>query len=245
MDYRIEEKEGFKSLYSNDLAIQSALNIKHPHRLVMKNLEYLLGCLMFIPQPRNILILGVGGGSLIHFFRHYCPNSEIVGVENDAEFFIQMQSSFDLPKADNLLSYVITDAKQWIKTNTAQFDLIIVDIFNEHSMPSWVQQADFIRNIYKHLTEQGCTAWNMLFSSDSDFNHFYSKFRLISEQKSLCLQVDEYENTMVFGFKQALVHSDIESLMQFAVKSEEQYELPFNQILGQIFNINPVDSGFI
>ena len=95
-------------------AVQSAINSQAPQLLVMKNLQYLMGILLFIPPPEKILLLGVGAGSLVHFFRHYLPESHITGVDYDAELIHIAQTKMMLPEADERLNLVIDDAHRYI-----------------------------------------------------------------------------------------------------------------------------------
>ena len=245
MQCRIEDIDGIRYLYSGESATQSAINLAQPHTIMLQNLEYAMGCLMFLPKPKNILLLGVGGGSLIHFFRHYLPQAHITGIDYDPELLQTMHDQFRLPKEDHYLSYNIADAQTWIKTNATQFDLIIVDLFDEQDMPKWVIEKEFMFNLKNALTEQGCVTWNTLIATDHDFNHFYSALRDVFQQRTLCLAAEDYENTIAYSFNSPLEQSDMGHLIQLAQQNNEQYELPFHEILSIIFNTNPIDSGYI
>ncbi len=245
MQYRIEEKHGIRYLYTGESATQSAIQLNQPHKIILKNLEYALGCLMFIPPPENILILGVAGGSLIHFFRHYCPQAQITGIDIDGELLHTMQHDFLLPQADALLNYHIDDAQVWIKTDNTHYDLIIVDLFNENDMPTWVIEKTFIQNLKQRLTSQGCVTWNTLIESEEEFNHFYQHLRSVFQQRTLCLAAEDYENTIAYSFNTHLKHTDMSYLLQLAQYKKQNYDLPFHTILHAIFNTNPINSGYI
>jgi len=245
MDCRIEDKNGIRYLYSSESATQSAIDLQNPHKLILQNLEYAMGCLMFMSPPKNILVLGVAGGSLIHFFRHYLPKAHITGVDYDGDLLQTMHEQFLLPKADHNLSYEIADAQSWVKNNHAKFDLIIVDLFDEQNMPKWILEKGFMRDLSLVLNQQGCISWNTLIENDKDFKYFYSNLRATFKQRTLCLAAEDYENTIAYSFNYNLESSDMGYLIQLAHQSSEQYELPFHDILSIIFNTNPIDSGFI
>lgn len=245
MNYRIEDKDDIRYLNSSESATQSAINLKQPHKIIMQNLEYTMGCLMFMPPPKNILLLGVGGGSLIHFLRHYCPKAAITGIDIDESLLKAMHDEFLLPHADALLNYEIADAQTWVKHDKNKYDLIIVDLFNEHSMPQWVVEKDFMQDLKNCLAPQGCVAWDTLIASDQEFNHFYSNLRTIFQQRTLCLAAEDYENTIAYSFNFDLEQAGMGHLIQLAQQHSAHYDLPFHQILNVIFNTNPIDSGFI
>ncbi len=245
MQCTIKKINGIHHLYSNELATQSAIDPAAPHKIVMQNLQYLMGCLMFMSAPKRILMLGVGGGSLIHFFRHYCPKAHITGVDIDEELINQMHEQFLLPKGDELLHYEFADAHSWVFDNKHSYDLIIVNIFDANHMPSWVLGKDFMQQLAQRLNNNGCVAWNTLISSDHEFNSFYSNLRSVFNQRTLCLASEEYENTLAYSFNFGLEQSDMSSLIQLAEQHSAHYELPFHEILNVLFSTNPIDSGFI
>jgi len=245
MDCRIEDKEGIRYLYSGESATQSAINLQQPHKIILQNLEYAMGCLMFMPPPEKILLLGVGGGSLIHFFRHYCPKASITGVDIDDALLKTMHDNFMLPRTDALLSYEIADAQTWVKHDKNKYDLIVVDLFNEDSMPQWIVEKEFMQDLKNISGAQGCITWNTLIATDQEFNSFYSNLRTIYQQRTLCLAAEDYENTIAYSFNCCLEQSDMGYLIQLAQQHTEHYELPFHKVLNVIFNTNPVDSGFI
>ena len=84
-------------LRSGDDALQSVIDLQNPFRLCLKNLEYLMAILLFIPEPRRILILGTAAGSLLHFLRHHYPQAEITSVDIDAELIETLKSRAILP----------------------------------------------------------------------------------------------------------------------------------------------------
>ncbi|MBL7003211.1 MAG: methyltransferase domain-containing protein [Gammaproteobacteria bacterium] len=245
MQYEIKEEHNIRYLYSNDKAIQSAIDLKNPERIVLRNLEYLMGCLMFIPEPKNILMLGVGAGSLVHFFKHFCPDSNITGIDLDAELINEMHQVFLLPQAGANLQYHIADAQNWLQQHNETYDLIIVDIFNEHCMPDWVLQKPFMQHLKTSLSDNGCVAWNTLIESEHDFTSFYSNLRLIFNQNTLCLDVEDYANTLAYSFNFKHENPDLGLLMQNAQHKTAKYGLHFHQILSTILNTNPVNAGFI
>ena len=99
----IVQKADCVELRSDTNALHSVINLKNPQRLALRNLEYLMGVLLFIPAPQKILLLGTGGGSLIHFLRHHYPRSHLTSVDNDSELQDLIQQKMLLPEASENL----------------------------------------------------------------------------------------------------------------------------------------------
>ena len=226
-------------------ATQSAIDQNKPQQLLMENLKYLMGILLFMPPPKNILILGVGAGSLIQFFRFHHPESHITAVDYDNELLEIAHQHMLLPKTDDRLSYVIQDARLYIENCQQQFDLIVVDIFNGSQSPDWTRDKAFTKQLKSCLSIQGAVAYNMLINSEKSFNTFYKLLRKTFAGHSLCLEAEEYENLLLYVLN---FEPESRSMMQNLEKAQEaqhKYELPFSQILSVIYDINPVDSGII
>lgn len=226
-------------------AIQSAINIEHPHQLVMQNLQYLMGILLFIPEPKNILLLGVGGGSLVHFFRHYLPQCHINAVEYNPELLDIAFRHLHLPKASERLDYIIDDARSFLEQDTGVYDLIVVDIFEGNLSPPWLQQETFIQQIKTRLSSQGAVSFNLLINDKKTFKDFYRIFRTLFQQQTLCLEAEEYENLLVYGLNFSAPAKTMSLNLQLGWQLSQQYDLPFTQVLSAIYDINPVDSGVI
>ena len=226
-------------------AIQSAIDLKQPHRLVMKNLQYLMGILLFMPAPQKILLLGVGGGSLIQFFRHYLPQSHITAVDYDQSLLDLAHQQMLLPQASPQLSYAVLDARQFIADATQQFDLIVVDIFDGSQSPKWLLQDEFTRQLQGCLSKQGALAYNLLMQSETAFSTFYKRLRHIFRSQTLCLEAEEYENILLYALNFEPPKRSMMQSIEHAALTETRYPLPFSQILSVIYNINPVDAGII
>ncbi len=226
-------------------AIQTAINQHAPHRLVMENLVYLMGILLFIPPPRSILILGTGGGSLVQYCRHYLPDAHITAVEYDEELFAIAREHLFLPPASPTLTYVIDEARRYINGCDEQFDLVLIDIFDGGETPAWMLEKSFIDQIKQRLTPQGAVAFNLLIENEKIFKRYYKLLRECFSRQTLCLETEEYANLLVYALNFSPPIPDMGELLQRCEALNPKYDLPFNSILATIFSINPQDSGII
>lgn len=244
---RIEQEKGQWLLkFDSDLeAIQSAIDPDNPQQLIMQNLQYLMGILLFIPPPEKILMLGVGGGSLIHFLRHYLPEATITGIEYNGELLSIAQKQMGLPGPDETLEYVVSDAQAFIGQCQDQYDLIIVDLFDGGISPDWALQKDFTEKLKNRLSKQGALAYNLVVETEDDFSRFYQTLRLAFQQQTLYMDTEEYENILVYAANFPSQQKSIEDFITLAQTGSEKYDIPFNHILSRIFDINPQDCGMI
>lgn len=227
-------------------ALQSVIDPQHPHRLQLKNLEYLMAVLLFVPDPARILMLGTAAGSLVHFLRHHYPRSEITTVDIDSAFIEQLLQKKLLPPADARLNYVHADAAQFISNCKQRYDLILVDIFSGSQSPAWLLEKASINNLRRLLAPQGGgLAYNLLIDSEHDFKRFYRDLRLVFDGQTLCLPVKDLANTIAYGICPTQTARDMSANMEYAKSLSERLGVDFTQVLSAIYNTNPVGCGVI
>ena len=65
--------------------IQSEMLLSHPDALVLAYARAMMCFALFVPRPRHILMVGLGGGSLAKFCHRHFPHTRITVVEISAE----------------------------------------------------------------------------------------------------------------------------------------------------------------
>jgi spermidine synthase len=237
--------KGRLELRSGDDALQSVIDLHNPHHLALKNLEYLMAVLLFIPQPERILMLGTAAGSLLHFLRYHYPEAEITAVDIDVEFIEQLLEMEILPPAQARLSYVYDNAAHFIKHCDQNYDLILIDVFSGAQSPAWLMEKNATNNLFRLLSERGALAYNLLIDSEYDFKRFYRDLRLVFDEQTLCLPVQGLENTIAYGIRSPPPTHEMTQYMQLAVELSERLEIDFMRVLAVIYNTNPVGRGVI
>lgn len=226
-------------LRSTDGALQSLIDQEHPHRLTLKNLQYLAAALLFIPPPERILLLGTAAGSLLHFLRYHYPAAAMTAVDFDSELIERMLDLKILPTADEKLSYVHDDAAHFIEHCQDRFDLVLVDIFAGAQSPRWLLEKSSLDLLHRLLTDSGAVVFNLLIDSDHDFTHFYRNLRQVCQQQTLCTAVEGFENTIAFGFRHRLPRREISWYLQRADELSQEHDIDYLPILSAIVTTNP------
>jgi len=238
-------QDGRLELRSHDKALQSAINLENRHCLELKNLKHLVSVLLFVAEPRRILILGTAAGSLVHFLRYHYPQADITAVDIDAELIERLLEMGILPAGDAGLDYVYADASEYIARCEQRYDLVLFDIFNGVQSPAWLLAKKVIKQLRKLVTKQGALACNLIIDSDHDFNLFYRDFRRVFDQRSLSLPVAGLENRVIHGVRATTAANDMSANLQKALALSEKFGFDLMPILAVIYNTNPVGRGLI
>lgn len=78
-------------------------------------------------KPENVLIVGLGAGTIARQLQHYHPALQIDGVEIDPEIVRVGREYFELGYQN--LNVHITDGLQYLATCTKKYDIVILDAF--------------------------------------------------------------------------------------------------------------------
>src|SRR5216684_1152862 len=80
----VSDERGVRTLHVGGEAIQSAMRIAEPDALALDYTRCMMGFLLFHPEPRQALMIGLGGGSLAKFFHRRLRATRLRVVELDA-----------------------------------------------------------------------------------------------------------------------------------------------------------------
>ena len=116
----------------------------------------------------SILVLGVAGGSVIKTLVNEIEfKGKITGVEIDPEIITLANKYFNLDKIPNL-TIIIEDACKFVQKSNKTFDLIIIDIFQDNTMPEFLFETVFIENTCSLLNPGGYLLFNTMIHTKSD-----------------------------------------------------------------------------
>lgn len=120
-----------------------------------------------IKSMQSILILGVAGGSVIKTLVDEIKfNGKITGVEIDAAIIEIANEYFHLDAINNL-EIIIDDAFEFILKTKNNYDLIIIDIFQDTVMPNFLFEKFFIDRIGYLLNNKGFILFNTMTLNES------------------------------------------------------------------------------
>lgn len=141
--------------------IQSEMLLSRPDALVLEYARAMMCFVLFVPQPRHILMVGLGGGSLAKFCHRHLPHTRITVLEIRADV-IALREQFHIPPDDARLRIVHADAADYIAAAPASADVILVDGFDAAGMPAGLGSAAFYASCRRALRDGGVLVANLL-----------------------------------------------------------------------------------
>jgi spermidine synthase len=163
--------------------MQSQVNLRdlRQHRLEYTTLAF---CgLFYKPEPKKVLVLGLGGGLIPREMRHYFSELEIDVVEIDPEIQIIAKQFFSFHEDENLRVH-IADGRVFIKKQlrldpTPKYDIVILDAFNSDYIPFHLMTKEFLEEVKGVLADDGVVVANVFYDNrlfDAEFKTFLAVF---------------------------------------------------------------------
>ena len=115
-----------------------------------------------IKTMKNILVLGVAGGSVIKTLVDEIQfKGKITGVEIDPKVITIANTYFKLNEIPNL-EIIIDDAFEFVLKTKNKYDLVIIDIFQDTKMPEFLFESYFINATCSLLKNEGLILFNTM-----------------------------------------------------------------------------------
>jgi spermidine synthase len=165
----IFDRENFRYLYFNTKFLQSKMALDAPHLLLLPYTRYMMLSLMFIPDPKRILLIGLGAGSLVRYFSTMLPDCRIDAVDHSQEIIDLARGYFKLPETDNITVHC-QDGVAFLENRDDgdSYDIILLDAFDELGIADVIYNQDFFMTCRNHLTEGGTLCSNLWSGSASE-----------------------------------------------------------------------------
>ncbi len=108
--------------------------------------------------PQRIAILGNAAGTTARAYGHFFPETEVDGVEIDAELTEVGERFFGLDNP-NLTTYH-EDARPWLRRSGGEYDVIMVDAYRQPYIPFYLATTEFFELVRDRLAPGGVVVVN-------------------------------------------------------------------------------------
>lgn len=168
-----------------------------PDRLLIDYTRTMLAALLQVPAPREIGIVGLGGGSQLKFLHRHLPAARIEVFEIDAAV-IALRREFRIPDDGPRLQVIHADAARALAERAAAYDLLLVDGYDAGGLAPTLSTADFYRSCRDSLRPGGALALNLY---DTDPAPQLARIAAAFAPWPLTvLEEPRHGNRVVFGF---------------------------------------------
>lgn len=146
---------------------QSCIFLNDRSRLVFSYTKMMLGSLYLAPNPKRVLVIGLGGGTLPDALLRLYPEIDMDVVEVDAAVIRVARKYFDFRPGPNVHVFE-EDGRVFVKRagrTGAKYDLVLLDAFDHEYIPEHMLTREFLQEVKAVMQPEGVLAANTFSTS--------------------------------------------------------------------------------
>ena len=226
----IIDKEGVRALHFGSHSRQSTMLLADPNQLHSLYARAMMALLLFHDSPRDILMIGLGGGTLTKYLLHQFAECTIKVIEFRRSVLKVARSHFGLP-LDPRLKVKIGCGAEHVRQQSRQHsnlhDLIVIDAFDHEGMVPEVSSETFFDDCRTLLKDDGLLAINLWGTNKDQFQEVAWNMGRVFDWRILFLPVRRRGNVIGFAFGANMPKPSMRELQLKARQLEQQYQLEF------------------
>lgn len=166
----VYEEDGLRCMVFNKrfrvTARQTCMKIDAPDQLVFNFTKMMLGALYLNPAPKDILVIGLGGGTLPAALGKLLPGAHIDAVEVDKAVISVADKFFDVRPTERLAIHE-ADGRTFVKRAIGKqsYDLVMLDAFDDEYIPEHMLTREFLNEVRQVMKPNGVLAANTFSNS--------------------------------------------------------------------------------
>jgi spermidine synthase len=209
--------------------VQSSMRISEPYELDLSYTRTMMGFVLFDAEPRDILIVGLGGGSLSKYCYKIFPQSRITTLEINPGV-IALRDRFQVPRDDERFQVVHVDACEYMARCDAQADVILLDGYDANGLPACLCTESFYADCWRALSTKGVLVAN-LWGSEGDRGRYLKRLCGVFDGRAWRSKPRDCSNLIVFAVRNERYFPRWSRLMSNARRLEERYRLELPRIV--------------
>ena len=224
-----------RTLHVGGEAIQSAMRIDDPHALALDYTRCMMAFLLVHAEPREALMIGLGGASLPKFFHKYLKKTAVRVVELDERVIAAARAHFALPANDERLTVQVGDGADALTPECC--DLLMIDAFEDELHVPKLASSEFYDAAFLALREPGALVVNFM-NDDPKFDLNLQRLERAFGGAVLAMPALYDPNLVAFAFRGAPASLPWSTLRDRAQKLEARYGLPFTRYVPKLRSMN-------
>src|SRR3990172_5227366 len=156
-------EKGERYIFNNrkDL-VQGGIYLGRPDKLLFEYTQTAFISLAFLDrEPRSVLFVGLGAGSMPRYLNRYYPQAEIDVVEIDPDI-VDVAKRFFYFTENSRMKVHVEDGRVFIKRASKKYDVIFLDAYQSGDIPFHLTTIEFLKEVKGKLKEGGLVVSNIL-----------------------------------------------------------------------------------
>ena len=229
-----------RSLHFGTYPKQSCMSLAKPYALMLGYTKAMMASLIFQPKPQRVLIIGLGGGSLVKFLLHHFSDCHIDVVELRQDVINIARRFFMVPTHHSQLNLYIDEGYHFVQQQFYQdvqgYDMILVDAYDHQSMAESVGSQAFFDACCSLLKQNGVMGINLW--GGGGIQPIVSKIKNSFHAGIATLPVPDRGNIIAFGVLNPITTTGLKKQRERVKVLEQGYLIGLPQSLQTIIRRN-------
>jgi len=141
---------------------QGGIYVNAPDKLRFEFTQLFFVSLAFLDRdPNDVLFVGLGAGAMPKYFTGRYPDAVIDIAEIDPDMVAVAQKYFYFKENERMKVHV-EDGRLFVKRTKKSYDWIILDAYQNESIPFHLTTLEFLNEVKSRLKENGVVAANII-----------------------------------------------------------------------------------
>ena len=199
----ITEHQAVRFMHLGTKWVQGAMRMSKPDQIELTYVQMMMMWMLFHPQPRHIVQLGLGSAALTKFCHLRFPDARISAIELNPNVIAICHALFALPANDHRLKVLEMNALDYVldARNRNSVDILQVDLYDEQARGPVLDSLEFYQACCDCLTHDGIMVTNVF----GDFPNYAKNLQAMEMVFDAVVWVPEKgdSNIVVMAFKQS------------------------------------------
>ena len=227
----VTDSRGIRTLHVGGEAIQSAMRLDDPHALALDYTRCMMAFLLVHPDPREALMIGLGGASIPKWFHRHLKKTRTRVVELDPRVIAAARQHFALPPDDERLAVEIGDGAEALSPECC--DVLVIDAYHDEAHVPKLATAAFYDAAFLALEDKGALVVNYM-DDDPMFDQYLQRLEAAFGGAVLTMRALYDPNIIAFAFKGLPREPDRDQLRWRAGALEARLGLPFRKYAARL-----------
>lgn len=240
----ISERYGVRSLHIGSDTVQSSMRLARPNDLELSYTRSMMGFLLFVPQPDDVVMIGLGGGSLAKFVHQRLLDARVRVAEVNPQVVSIARQYFYLPADGPRFEVLTMDGARYVERNDIETDVLVIDGYGADAHAEELASRSFYAACRTRLKAGGVFVVN-LWGGDKTFKMLLARIEEAFPGGTLCLPAERPGNVIVFGFEREPGRIEWKALTARAHEFEARYGLEFSRFVEALRKMNRHDREYL
>ena len=240
----IVEEDGVRILQIGGDAIQSAIRLAEPDRIELDYVRAMMAFLLFCPRPRDLLMVGLGGGSMARFVHQRMPKTRATVIEINPGVVTVARKYFHFPEEDERLEIVIGDGAEIVPGRPASCDVLVVDGFLNGKPAEGLCTQSFYDAAFAALRSPGVMVANFM-SDDGKIERRFGRIEKSFGRRPTLVLAEEKDNLIAFAMRGGPPRIAWAELKARARAANALFGLPLEECFASLRRRNPHTARFL